>query len=259
MFRQLIRRALGRVLRTVFSPSSWLASQVVYPPRPLVKLGTQYGGWSIVEISGDISKKFAILCGAGEDVSFDLALQRQYDLNCIIVDPTPRAIRHFSKLCENVANGIDTPINNSGSEFYDVQGVDFKKITYKPVAVWTKREKIKFWKPANDAHVSFSAANIQQTNEFIEVDALPLEEIIDDESDNIELIKLDIEGIGAKIAEALIARGLRPNQILLEFEEVFFPTKSSVTALKRAVRTLQESGYSLVHFDGLANCVFYRN
>ena len=96
---------------------------------PLVTLGTRYGGSVMAEPRDRGSAaRYALLCGAGEDVSFDLALQKSFGMSCIIVDPTPRAVAHWATLVERFAGGQPMAVNGSPTENYDVAGVDFEKM-----------------------------------------------------------------------------------------------------------------------------------
>src|SRR5437899_2285157 len=61
----------------------------------LIRLGTEYGGWWIP--SSVIQPGTVAYCaGAGEDISFDVAL---YERGCRVVtfDPTPRAIEYVRR------------------------------------------------------------------------------------------------------------------------------------------------------------------
>jgi|GEM_PF-3769805 len=65
----------------------------IEPLLPLIRPGTGYGGWIIPE--NFLHKTSVVyLVGAGEDVSFDADVARQYGCRVHIVDPTPRAVEH---------------------------------------------------------------------------------------------------------------------------------------------------------------------
>ena len=79
--------------------------------KDLVKLGTEYGGWYVP--TSLIEKGTICYCvGAGEDISFDIDLIRNFRSEIFVFDPTPRSISHIESLRKNTLQGIQTPINN---------------------------------------------------------------------------------------------------------------------------------------------------
>src|SRR5205823_748224 len=62
-------------------------------PLPLVRIGTDYGGWTVPD--GAIDASWVCYCGGvGYDVSFDLGLVERYGCVVHAFDPTPSAIRY---------------------------------------------------------------------------------------------------------------------------------------------------------------------
>lgn len=76
---------------------------------------------------------------------------------------------------------------------------------------------------------------------------------------DFQLLKLDIEGAEMVVLDAMVEAGLLPSQLLVEFDEIHFPTRNNIEAVKQVVLRLENVGYELVHYDGIANCVFYRH
>ncbi len=254
----IVRKVIGRIRRFAIPVAPWLARRVTSHKDPLVRLGTKYGGWTVAVPVEPTQSRYAILCGAGEDVSFDLALQASFDLNCVIADPTPRAIAHWQELVRNKSQNINTSINGSVDSFYDVHGVNIEKIIYEPYAVWVRDEDLKFWSPLDHKHVSFSAANIQKSDTYIVVPARTLRSICAVSPEDVEVVKLDVEGAGSSIMDWMVDNNYLPRQILVEMEECLLPTRKNFAALKRSVQKLESVGYVLVHFDGQANCTFLK-
>src|SRR5216683_7977874 len=141
-FRNTLKRIEARLRRTAFSPVRWISRQV--SPQSLTRLGTAYGGWTF-HPDPSLENGKVLLCGAGEDISFDLAIQKQFHCEVAIIDPTPRAVRHFESVEAAHAAGVKHSINNSLSEMYDFACVDFRKIRFVPVAVWRERSEVRFW------------------------------------------------------------------------------------------------------------------
>lgn len=256
MITGLRRRAEAKVRRALLSPAGWLRSLVLTCPYPIVRLGSEYGGWHVVDEPALHGGQVA-LCGAGEDVSFDLALQARYECRVLIVDPTPRAVAHFTGLLSAAREGSSFAINNT-SENYDFSGVDFERVTFAEFALWTEDTTLEFWEPENPSHVSYSAVNLQRTSRAIRVPARSLSSLLGRSIADLVLLKLDIEGAEVPVLRQLLASGELPRQVLVEFDEINFPTRENIDAVKQTVKLMLDSGYMLAHFDGRANCLFFR-
>lgn len=254
----LAARILNRLRRAYYAPNAWMRARESRPPFPLVRLGSGYGGWHVCD-DPRLEGAAAILCGAGEDITFDLAVQARYGMAVAIVDPTPRAIAHMEQLRAAAADGRTIPVNNTDVS-YDLAGVDLSRVRFMPVAVWSEDATLRFWAPANPDHVSHSAVNLQGTSESIEVPALSITTLAADAGGDadVELLKLDVEGAECAVIEALLASTVRPSQLLIEFDEFQFPTRERIAKVKSTVDRLLSAGYILAHFDGAANCLFYR-
>jgi FkbM family methyltransferase len=254
------RRLDASIRKRLFSPAGWLAGQVHLPAVGVSRLGTDYGGWTVVQ-DPHLRNSWAVLCGAGEDISFDLALQAAYQCNILIVDPTPRAVDHFQRVLSSAQKGTKAAINNSTTEFYDLTNLDLSRVHFLPVAVWTEKTLIKFWEPLERSHVSHSITNFQRTKKYIEVEAEPLSHIIGRfalSNDDIHLVKLDIEGAAAEVIDWMCDNAFRPKQLLVEFDEMTFPDPNTLPRVKKVTSRLHAAGYELSYFDGHANCTFLR-
>ena len=73
----------------------------------IIFLGTAYGGWSFVE-EDNLKNCTIISAGLGEDASFDIEFASKYDARIIIVDPTPRAIKHYDEIINSLGNSSTT-------------------------------------------------------------------------------------------------------------------------------------------------------
>ena len=62
------------------------------------KLGTNYGGWYVPTNMNLNENSIIYSGGVGEDISFDLLLHDKYKSNIFLIDPTKKAINHFSKI-----------------------------------------------------------------------------------------------------------------------------------------------------------------
>jgi len=259
-FRSAARTLETRFRKAICAPRRWLRQRVT--PCKLISLGAAgYGEWTL-HPDDHLENSKVVLCGAGEDISFDLALQTRFGCQVILVDPTPRAVEHFAKIQAAYESGTSIGINNSTSRLYDLKGVDFSKIRFVPLAVWCERTTVKFWAPFNSNHVSHSITNYQHTSNHIRVDADTLDGIMQRTNINrsdVALIKLDIEGAEYSVIDWMCNHHFLPRQILVEFDEMNFPNLHTRKKVKQTVARLLHCGYKLVHFDGLANCAFVRS
>ena len=73
--------------------------------KNIIFLGTKYGGWSLVD-EDNLKNSTIISAGLGEDASFDIEFASKYDARIIIVDPTPRAIKHYDEIINSLGNKI---------------------------------------------------------------------------------------------------------------------------------------------------------
>ncbi|MEP6891423.1 MAG: hypothetical protein ABI955_12095 [Nitrospirota bacterium] len=78
--------------------------------KNLLRLGTTYGGWIIPADAGLTADSICYCAGAGEDISFDCALVERFHCQVRVIDPTPRAIQHFTNLEKAVMSGQRFPV-----------------------------------------------------------------------------------------------------------------------------------------------------
>lgn len=213
----------------------------------LVRIGTDYGGWycgrSLLSAG-----RTALCCGAGEDVSFDVALNAQWGMRIICVDPTPRSIRHVSSLLAAVREQRPMLIE-SGPLHYELTGFRERDFTFIARAVWSQDGTLDLFAPKDPAHVSYSALNLQHTADKIQVRSSTINTLLKELGvAQLALLKLDIEGAEYAVLRAMIAGGVRPDQLLVEFDQVNQPLSPMFwVELMRVLRDLNRAGYRLVH------------
>jgi prepilin-type processing-associated H-X9-DG protein len=221
-------------------------------------LGTRYGGWWLDTASTNeiTPSDFVISCGAGEDLSFDLGVQQRTGCTVVIVDPTLRAVAHFTELKEAAARGASIPINN-GPRMYDTAGVDFAKLILEPQAIWNREEDLTLWFPVNPSHVSLSVMKNKSGQERITVPATTIAGLVKKyEIPRLPLVKLDVENAEVAVVNDIIDRGLRPRQLGLEIDELNFPGAGTMARVRGLTNRLIEYGYVARFFDGEANFLF---
>lgn len=166
----------------------------------MIKLGTDYGGWYIPEnILNENSICYCV--GCGEDITFDLELIKKYNCTVVGIDPTPRAIQHVNENTKDISNYI-----------------------FEPVGLWNEKTTLKFYEPKNKEHVSHSFLNLQKTEEYIEVEVDTLLNIMNKHNhDQIDLIKIDIEGSEYRVLNYILANEMNIKIICVEFDEMHLP------------------------------------
>ncbi|MGA8709320.1 MAG: FkbM family methyltransferase [Steroidobacteraceae bacterium] len=221
----------------------------------LVRIGTEYGGWYCCrELLGP--GRAALCCGAGEDVSFDVALNARWNMQIICVDPTPRSIAHIASLLEAVRDGRSMLIE-AGPLSYDLVGFQAAEFTFIPHAVWSADGYLELFAPRNPLHVSYSALNLQRTSDTIRVPASTVKSILREVGvSRLALLKLDIEGAEHEVLRSMLAANVRPDQLLVEFDQINQPLSPLFWVdLWRILGELRAVGYRLVCREH-ANYVF---
>ena len=232
----------------------------------IIRLGSNYGGWSFVDDS-NLKNCTILSAGLGEDASFDIEFASKYNAKIIIIDPTPRAIKHYHSIIKSIGipskidyvKGGEQPISS-----YDLSQVSKKNFFLIEKALWFKKEKLKFYEPPNPEHVSYSINNYQNkysdSTNFIKVDTVTIEEILIEfglGKEDIPLIKLDIEGAEIEFIGSCIKKGFRPMQILVEFDELNTINKKGYKRFADTHNLLCLNGYQLLK-SNQSDFLYYR-
>lgn len=230
------------------------------PLDALLRLGTAYGGWLVPLSTGLTETSVCYLAGAGEDISFDCALAERFKCIVRIIDPTPRAIQHFKQLELAIKENNRFPINNSDSEFYDIKAVDFSRINFLPIGISDKDAELKFFMPRNPLHVSCSTVNLQKTEDYFTAQCYRLETVMSQQEDKqVDLLKMDIEGAEYSVIRDILASGLLPRILLIEFDEAHTPLDNDAgSRIKDHINQLVTAGMRCVAIEG-SNATFVRS
>lgn len=216
--RNLYQKAITQLkLRLIDISNSILDRLQERPGCALERLGTDYGGWYIPK---DVITETdqIISAGAGEDISFDLYLVDKYQCNVHIVDPTPRAKKHYEETKELISKSERAPINNSDTEYYKVTKSAFDKIEYHEIGLWNKNKNVKFYEPKIKQHVSHSINNLHNTDNYFIAKCVRLDTFLNDlDITNFKLIKMDIEGAEYAVIGNILRNGIKPELLLVEF------------------------------------------
>ena len=208
-----------------------------------------------------------ISAGLGEDASFDIEFARQYDAKVIIVDPTPRAIDHFNQIMAKLGNGSGRNYVSGGKQpiaAYDLRGLRQENFILVPKALWNVRTTLKFFEPTNSNHVSYSIVNYQrgygQDSKYLEVESVTTTDLIEMTGlgEGLKLLKLDIEGAEVEVISDLLDSALRPNQLLVEFDELNVPSRKAFERIDFVDAKLKTHGYKCIYTDGQADFLYVR-
>ena len=239
MVRKIFNRANLMILSFVFGPRL----NVEKHDLNLVRLGTAYDGWTFVDLP-NLRNARIISCGLGEEGSFDLAFAAKYNARVLMVDPTPRAIKYFN----------DTIIT---------QGVD-GAFELCAKALWKARETLRFYAPPDASHVSHSIINFQNAYKndtaFIEVEAITISDLMEQYGiETIPLLKLDIEGAEIEVVQDMLAKRVFPDQLLIEYDELTFPSPRAKSRIEGCHNALAAAGYRLVNWDKPNNLLYVKS
>lgn len=195
----------------------------------LERIGTGYGGFYVP--SSLLSANSIVYCvGCGEDISFDLGLIERFGCHVWAFDPTPRAIRHVEQ------HAKDNP-----------------RYHFQPFGVWSEDKPMRFYMPDNEAAVSGSLVGLNGTQRWIDVEVRRLQTLMRSLGHTrVDLLKLDVEGAEYDVIENLLAEGILPGCLQIDFDQ---PTPFPKT--HALIRKLREAGYELVSID-VWNYVFVR-
>lgn len=208
----------------------------IHNRKDIKKLGSEYGGWFVpVRLLDNTS--ICYCAGCGEDISFDFELINKFNCTVFSYDPTPRAVKYV----------IDNTTHIKNYHFYDI-------------GLWDQDTNIKFYVPKNTEHVSLSALNLQNTNDYIELKVRRINGIMRDNGHkSIDLLKIDIEGAEYKVIDSIIQDKLEIKMILVEFDELYNCIDNNyIYRIKNTVRSLLQNNYRLIYVDG-ANYTFLKH
>ena len=249
---------MAPVLAKTIRKGMWLIRRPqpeVFPHPSLAHLGTPYGGWHFVHTES-LKNSVVLSAGVGEDISFDVMLASVYDCRIVLLDPTPRAVKHYETVAARVGSHADTPYFAGGSQpegSYELSSVGSENLLLEPSALWDQDGEVTFYPPADSSHVSYSITDYQngrrKVAEGLTVPAVRYATICEQyfAGNAPALVKLDIEGAEIEVLPDILINP--PQQILIEFDELNLRDGRAIRRWKHAHRLLLDSGFVLAHFE----------
>ena len=235
---------------------------------PLKKLGSKYGGWvfSDTSLADSDTQLIMISGGLGEDASFDIEFAKKYNCKILLVDPTPKAILHFNHIIDSLGSVKEREYSvTSGKQPINSYPLDDLRGTLQlcPIAMWNLNTELQFFLPIDPTHVSCSISDIQNSNkkvgESLTVRSMRLIDICNKyqiDKDCIDILKLDIEGAEVEVLEDMLASNIKPKQILVEYDELMFPSRRNYDRVQAAHARLIDNGYTCYYTDSVS-CFSY--
>ena len=195
--------------------------------RPLLKLGSDYGGYFVDEalIREAITSKDAVVysVGIGEDVSFDLAMIERFGVKVEAFDPTPK-----------VKNWLATQALPGRFRFHDTGIADFDG-------------EARFYLPPRKDWISHSMVSARQYSpEFLHFPVIRLGTAMRQLGHEcIDVLKMDIEGAEYAVIEDLVRERIPVRQLLVEFHHRLSSIKTDKT--RQSIALLESCGMRLAY------------
>jgi len=184
------------------------------------RFGSEYGGWDVITMSINIHS-IVYSFGVGEDASFDTALIDKFNLTIHAFDPTPKSIEWVKRRAFS---------NRFVMHEYGIAAFD-GDVSFNP--------------PENPDQVSYTLLDRPSTKaKAIIVPVKRLSTIMKElEHDQIDILKMDVEGAEYDVIQDISKSSIRPRQILVEFHHRF--PGVGIKRSKESIAKLRSIGYKL--------------
>jgi FkbM family methyltransferase len=234
---------------------------------PLICLGSKYGRKVFCNIFPNDKKLIVISAGVGEDISFDIELLNKFKAQVILVDPTPIAIKHFEIVKNRL--GLDSKsqynsISCQPVESYNLTTIKKDDLIFVPKALWNNESFLQFHLPPSKSRDNSGSINsihnlYKDSNDQITVRTTTIFRISEEFNlDQIDILKLDIEGAALEVLQSMFEDKIYPIQILLEIDEMHFPSFISKYRARKLFILLKKNNYRIVNQDS-CDFTFIRN
>jgi len=262
--QSLIDRIITSIRWRLLSPKK---PKVVKNNLPLISLGSKYGRKTFCDIF-PIDKNLQIIsAGVGEDISFDIEFLNRFKAVIILVDPTPVAVQHFKMIKERIGlDSIDqySPNSRQSANSYSLIKVTEDNLILVPQALWKDQSLLHFHLPPDDSRDSSGSINsihnfYRASEKQITVQTTTVLKICEENDFNeIDILKLDIEGSALEVLVSMFFENIYPIQILLEIDEIHFPSFRSKYRAFKLFKILKKNRYIIVNQDS-CDFTFVRN
>ncbi len=226
--------------------------------KEMITLGSKYGRKSFIPPKPDYGVLNVISGGVGEDISFDVELASLYKCHIILVDPSQPAINHFSKVIDSLGNEANQDYSSTSRQLvssYNLSNLSRESLQLYPLGLWEKNTTLDFFLPpdsSRDSSGSISGIHsfYKPSSESHKIDVVTIKQLMTDSGlTNVNILKLDIEGAGLEVIQQMFTDQIFPDQILIEIDEMHFPSIKSKSRAHKFFRLFKKNGYSLVFID----------
>lgn len=189
--------------------------------------GNSYGGFYVhPDLLNDKSIVYSF--GIGKDMSFDLTILKNHRCSVFAFDPTPNSIQWVSR---------QKPDSN---------------LRFFPIGISTYDGLTVFNIPSNKKRISGSVLSLSD-QEFtqIQVEMKTLSTIMKElEHEEIDLLKLDIEGAEYEVIPQILNSKIHPKQFIIEFHDRMLQSDDKNS--QKTVELMEHHGYKV-----FANSISY--
>ena len=218
-FARRVINSVGPLRRCISRWRGTLIHQATRPPSPTTRLGSAYGGWTVLKERLNASS-VVYSVGVGTDISFDLALIARFRCAVQAYDPTP--------VCRQWVESQKLP-----PQFH-----------FHPIGLSASDGEASFQAPTTDGQVSFSLSGAGAGHGSVMCPVRRLATLADSMGhSHIDLLKMDIEGFEYQVIDDILGGPLRPDQWLIEFHHTMYGHQAAET--KGAVAKIIAAGYTL--------------
>jgi FkbM family methyltransferase len=188
---------------------------------PVFVAGARSGVWAVCP-ENLTSASVVYSFGVGDNIAWDLAMIDAFGVSVHAFDPTPGSI-----------GWVRSQHLPPGFHFH-------------PLGLADHDGTLSFRPPSKSGNCNYTPCT--GGDRSIRAPVCRLSTILAElDHDHIDVLKIDIEGAEYDTLDDLLAAGLRPGQVLVEFHHNL--PGVPFTRTLRAIRSLQEAGYRLFHIS----------
>lgn len=201
--------------------NQWLGRDLRFPIEvrdPTVRLGSYYGGWVIQP--GELNRNSIVYSfGAGEDISFDLAMIERFGMTVHVFDPTPKSM-HWVRSQTVPERFVFHPV---GLADYDGTA-----------RFVLPREDKTSYHISTEGGVDVAECRVQRLTTI-------MREL---EHDHLDVLKMDIESAEYAVLPDILKAQIPIRQLLVEFHHL--PGHwDMLNRSKQAIEQLRAAGYRI--------------
>ena len=225
---------------------------------PLESLGSRYGKKTFVRLKKHQEKLVLLSGGVGEDISFDIDFAREFDCLIVLIDPSTPALQHFQEVRKRFGQGRSEAYSmgsRQSVESYDLQNLQKESFIFLQKGLWSSSDDLKFFLPNDTSRDSSGSINgihtlYRKNTASYSIKTTTIFEVLKSlQLDRVDILKLDIEGSALEVVSQMFADEIFPDQLLIEFDELHFPSFKSKRRGEKLFKILIRNGYVLVHRD----------